>query len=155
VSNPPTSGSPTSGSSGTGGGGSTPGGSGASCPTSGDAVVPFRVLTRLNRVEYDNTVRDLLGDTSHTVLSKLPPDSGDGGFDNNAAALSIDPSLSQQYMQLAETLAENAMAVGSPGRSLVLTCTTTDDACARKIANDFGARAFRRPLAAGEADRLV
>jgi len=29
-------------------------------------------MTRLNRAEYDNTVRDLLDDTSHTVLTALP-----------------------------------------------------------------------------------
>jgi hypothetical protein len=37
---------------------------------------------------------------------------------------------------------------------LILTCTTADDSCAHQIASTFGARAFRRPLAAGEADRL-
>ncbi len=80
-------------------------------------------MTRLNRVEYDNTVRDLLGDTSHAVLSALDPDSGDGGFDNNAAALTISPTLASQYEALALALATSAMAAGSPGRTSVLgTC---------------------------------
>ncbi|MDP9002565.1 MAG: DUF1587 domain-containing protein, partial [Myxococcota bacterium] len=107
----------------------------AACATKGETLVPFRVLTRLNRVEYDNTARDLLGDTSHTALSMLPADFGDGAFDNNAAALNIDPSLSSTYMQLAEAVAENAMAPNGPGRSLVLTCGTTDAGCARQVAS--------------------
>ncbi|MDP8999003.1 MAG: DUF1592 domain-containing protein, partial [Myxococcota bacterium] len=121
----------------------------------GETLVPFRVLTRLNRVEYDNTARDLLGDTSHTALSMLPADFEDGAFDNNAAALNIDPSLSSTYMQLAETIAENAMAPNGLGRSLVLTCGTTDAGCARQVASGFAARAWRRPATTGEVDNLL
>jgi Protein of unknown function (DUF1592)/Protein of unknown function (DUF1588)/Protein of unknown function (DUF1595)/Protein of unknown function (DUF1587)/Protein of unknown function (DUF1585) len=143
------------GGSSTGAGGSTGSGTPAACLASGDTGVRFRVLTRLNRFEYDNTARDLLGDTTHAALSALPADPGDGAFDNNAAALSIDPALAGQYLGLAETLAENALAPNSPGRKLILTCTTTDDACARQIAGDFAARAWRRPLVAGEAERLL
>jgi hypothetical protein len=117
--------------------------------------VEYRVLTRLNRAEYDNTARDLLGDANHVPLSTLPADFGDGAFDNNAAALTIDPSLAEQLSQVAETLAESAVAAGSAGRSLVFSCQTTDDACAQQIASRFAARAWRRPLAAGELDRLL
>ncbi|MFZ5895150.1 MAG: DUF1592 domain-containing protein [Myxococcota bacterium] len=118
------------------------------------ANVPFRVMTRLNRAEYDNTVRDLLGDTSHLALTALPADYGDGAFDNNAAALTIDPARVEKYADLAQTLAERALAANSPGRKLVLTCTTTDDSCARQIATNFGARAWRRPLTSSEVDGL-
>jgi hypothetical protein len=111
-------------------------------------------MTRLNRAEYDNTVRDLLGDTGHVPLTSLPPDYGDGAFDNNAAALTIDPALAESYATLAQTLAERALAANSPGRKLVLTCTTTDDSCAREIASNFGARAWRRPLRSNEVDGL-
>jgi hypothetical protein len=125
------------------------------CATSGETLVPFRALTRLNRVEYDNTARDLLGDTAHTPLNTLPADGGDGGFDNNAAALLIDPTLAQTYEQLAETLAANAMAAGSPGRALVLVCTTTDAACVTQIATTFAGRAWRRPATTAEVTNLV
>lgn len=154
------SGSNGTGSSSTPGGGSvsppngTGGGSGNGCSTTTSPNLVFRVLTRLNRYEYDSTARDLLGDTTHAALDALPADYGDGAFDNNAAALTIDPALAQQYVQLAETLAANAMAPNSAGRKLVLTCSTTDDACARQIAGGFAARAWRRPLQAGESDRL-
>lgn len=130
-------------------------GTGTTCSAADASQAQFRVLTRLNRAEYDNTVRDLLGDTSHAALSALPADFGDGAFDNNAAALNIDPALTQTYSQLAETLAEAAVATGSPGRALVFTCKTTDAACAKQIASDFATRAWRRPLQAGEVDKLV
>jgi hypothetical protein len=129
--------------------------SGAPCTAADQAQVSFRVLTRLNRAEYDNSARDLLGDTAHVALNTLPADFGDGAFDNNAAALTIDPTLTQEFSQVAETLAENALAAGSPGRALLLTCQTTDNTCAQQIAGNFAARAWRRPLAAGELDRLT
>ena len=48
---------------GNGGTASAMGGNGAgtstACGSSAPTAVPFRVMTRLNRVEYDNTVRDL------------------------------------------------------------------------------------------------
>ena len=127
----------------------------AGCAISGEELVPFRVLTRLNRAEYDNTARDLLGDTTHFALNTLPTDYGDGAFDNNAEALTIDPMLVQSYQTVAETLAENAMAANSPGRALILTCTTTDNACITKIATNFAARAWRRPATATEVTNLV
>jgi hypothetical protein len=129
------------------------------CASAAPAAVPFRVMTRLNRVEYDNTVRDLLGDTTHAVLDALNPDSGDGGFDNNAAALTISPALASQYEALALKLATSAMAAGSPGRTSVLgTCnpqSSGEATCASQAASQFAARAWRRPLQAGEADSLV
>jgi uncharacterized protein DUF1592/uncharacterized protein DUF1588/uncharacterized protein DUF1595/uncharacterized protein DUF1587/uncharacterized protein DUF1585 len=127
----------------------------AACAISGEELVPFRVLTRLNRAEYDNTAGDLLGDTTHFALNTLPTDYGDGAFDNNAEALTIDPMLVQSYQTVAETLAENAMAANSPGRALILTCTTTDTACITKIATNFAARAWRRPATATEVTNLV
>ena len=145
------------GGSGIGSGGSHDGSSGATtadCASPDASRVKFRVLTRLNRFEYDNTARDLLGDTSHVPLNTLPADFGDGAFDNNAAALTIDPSLAEQISQVAETLAQNAVLAGSAGRKLVFVCQTTDEACAQQIAGRFAARAWRRPLVAGELDKL-
>jgi len=141
-----------------GSGGNHEGSSGAAsmdCTSPDASRVKFRVLTRLNRVEYDNTARDLLGDTNHVPLNTLPADFGDGAFDNNAAALTIDPSLAEQISQVAEILAQNAVLAGSAGRKLVFVCPTTDEACAQQIAGRFAARAWRRPLAAGELDRLL
>lgn len=132
---------------------SSGGNANTSCAAPGS--VPFRVMTRLNRAEYDNTVRDLLGDDSHVVLATLPADFGDGAFDNNAAALNIDPALASQFAALAETLAEKALATNSPGRASIFVCSEQTDACARQIGETFAARAWRRPLRDGESDRLL
>ena len=135
--------------------GSTSSAAGAQCTSAEVNRVGFRVLTRLNRAEYDNTARDLLGDTAHVPRNALPADFGDGAFDNNADALTIDPSLGQQLSQVAETLAENALAAGSPGRKLLLICEATDHACAERVLSQFASRAWRRPLRPGELDRLL
>ena len=64
-------------------------------------------LRRLNRLEYENTVRDLLGiDTPLRDL--LPEDDLRDGFNNQTAALSISPVHIQQYMAAADRALEAA-----------------------------------------------
>ena len=59
------------------------------------------VLRRLNRTEYQNTVRDLLGiDTDLKEL--LPLDSSAGGFDNVGEALHISSFLMDRYLEAAD-----------------------------------------------------
>ncbi|MFT7512210.1 MAG: hypothetical protein ACI9QL_001418, partial [Candidatus Omnitrophota bacterium] len=67
-----------------------------------------RVRTRrLNRLEYENTVRDLLG--VHTPLQDLlPEDDLADGFSNNTGALSISPVHIQQYMTAADHALQDA-----------------------------------------------
>jgi len=65
-------------------------------------------LHRLNRTEYHNSVRDLLGiDVDVTEL--LPPDARSGAFDNMADALTITPALMQGYARAAETISREAI----------------------------------------------
>jgi len=67
------------------------------------------VLHRLNRTEYANAIRDLLGlQTDVTVL--LPPDDSARGFDNVAGSLTISPALLESYMSASTKIAR--MAVG-------------------------------------------
>src|SRR5262245_45559712 len=67
-------------------------------PGADDAIkIHDTPLRRLNRMEYDNTVRDLLGDTTHPASSSFPPDPVVGIFDNNAAALNLDDLLMEGY----------------------------------------------------------
>jgi mono/diheme cytochrome c family protein len=58
------------------------------------------VLHRLNRTEYANAVRDLLG-VDFDVAELLPSDGGDFGFDNIASALKITPMLLEGYLTAA------------------------------------------------------
>ncbi len=67
------------------------------------------VVHRLNRNEYANAVRDLLG-VELDVAEYLPSDGGDFGFDNVAAALKSSPMLVEGY--LAAALAVSDLAVG-------------------------------------------
>jgi len=64
-------------------------------------------VRRLNRLEYENTIRDLLGiDTPLRDL--LPEDDLRDGFSNQTAALSISPVHIQQYMAAADRALEAA-----------------------------------------------
>jgi hypothetical protein len=67
------------------------------------------LLHRLNRAEYANAIRDLLG--FHVdVSSLLPPDNAAYGFDNVAEALGNSPALLQAYLSAARKI--SAAAVG-------------------------------------------
>ena len=66
---------------------------------------------RLNRTEYANAVRDLLGlEVDGTAL--LPPDNSDLGFDNMADILSVSPALLERYIFAARKISR--LAVGDP-----------------------------------------
>ena len=73
---------------------------------------PGRVaLRRLNRREYQNAIRDLLGfDTDAKTL--LPDDNVKGHYDNDAAALQVSPNFIDQYIYAARTVALEA--IGNP-----------------------------------------
>lgn len=69
---------------------------------------PGRPLVhRLNRAEYANAVRDLLG-FDVDVASLLPPDNATYGFDNIAEGLGISPALLQAYLTAARKISATA-----------------------------------------------
>ena len=69
------------------------------------------VLRRLNRVEYQNTVRDLLG-VDVDLKDLLPEDPVAFGFDNVAAALNISPVQMERYLEAADLALDAAVAAG-------------------------------------------
>ena len=70
---------------------------------------PVRVMARrLNRVEYNNTVRDLLG-VDVRPADDFPQDDSAYGFDNIAQALSVSPLLMEKYLATAERIARTAV----------------------------------------------
>ena len=73
---------------------------------------PGRVgLHRLNRAEYGNAIRDLLGlDVDPGEL--LPADDSNFGFDNIADALTVSPVLLERYLSAAWKI--TSVAVGDP-----------------------------------------
>ncbi len=69
------------------------------------------VLRRLNRVEYENTVRDLLG-VNLDLQDLLPQDSSAAGFDNVGEALHVSSFLLEKYLEAADKALSVAIANG-------------------------------------------
>ena len=74
-------------------------------------AVKGTVLRRLNRIEYENTVRDLFG-TRLDVLDILPADDLAHGFDNVGEALGLSEVHLRRYLEAAE-LAINSMPLAN------------------------------------------
>ncbi len=68
-------------------------------------------LHRLNRIEYANSVRDLLT-IDIDPAAYLPPDDSSHGFDNMAEVLNISPALMEGYVRAAGQISR--LAVGDP-----------------------------------------
>jgi hypothetical protein len=67
------------------------------------------VLRRLNRSEYANTVRDLLG-VEVDLADLLPPDTSTSGFDNSAEAMHTSSYLLRSYLDAADRVLNEAIA---------------------------------------------
>jgi hypothetical protein len=75
-------------------------------PTGPD--VPAQPIHRLNRLEYNNTVHDLLG-TELRPADAFPPDGESDGFDNMAETLQLTPTLLDGYYAAARTVVDDAL----------------------------------------------
>ena len=129
---------------------------------------PGRVtIRRLNRAEYNNTIRDLVGIDFHPA-DDFPSDDVGYGFDNIGDVLTLPPLLMEKYLAAAEAIAERAIVltpagarVGRPcpsrtgGSSSARRLPKTRGDCARAILERFASRAYRRPASAGEVGRLI
>jgi hypothetical protein len=114
-------------------------------------------IRRLTRVEYNNTVYQLLGDNSQPA-NAFPPDEEAAGFDNQASALVVSPLLAEHYMLAAEALAGEHTPTLMAQLPDCSTAGTNHDVCsedARAFVESFGKRAFRRPLTESEITIFV
>ncbi len=105
-----------------------------------------QLLGRLTHSQYDNTVRDLLGDYSRPA-QRFPPEDYVEGFKNQLRYQSMPPLLIEAYSTAAERLANNAFLAGDLNH--LVPCeprSATDVACRDRFIQAFGLRAFRRPL---------
>ena len=75
------------------------------------------VLRRLNRAEYNATIRDLVG-VDFKAANDFPPDDSGYGFDNIGAVLSLPPVLLEKYLAAADKILDAAI-VTDPIRSEV------------------------------------
>lgn len=71
-------------------------------------------LRRLNRAEYNNTIRDLLA-VDFQPASDFPSDEVGYGFDNIGDVLSLPPLLLEKYLDAAEEISEKTI-VGEPAK---------------------------------------
>ncbi len=75
---------------------------------------PGRVtLRRLNREEYNNTIRDLLG-IDFRPADDFPSDDVGYGFDNIGDVLSISPLLMEKYLKAAEQIVDRTIMLPGP-----------------------------------------
>jgi hypothetical protein len=111
----------------------------ASAPTP-NKIDPGRVtMRRLNRIEYNNTVRDLLG-VDIRPADDFPVDDSGYGFDNIGDVLTIPPLLLEKYLSAAERLVNAALE-----RPLVFH--------GPEVERDFEIRDFRNSLLRRKRDR--
>jgi hypothetical protein len=121
---------------------------------------PGRVIVRrLNRTEYCNTVRDLLG-TSQRPCDSFPDDGEFEGFDTFAEVQSTSPLHLELYERAAEQLITELRGLppDDPRYGRVFTCVPTAETwkpCAREVLHRFAGRAWRRPVAAAEIEPYV
>ena len=75
---------------------------------------PGRVtVRRLNRVEYNNTIRDLVG-VDFNPAEDFPSDDIGHGFDNIGDVLTLSPVLMERYLAAAETIVNRAIVPNPP-----------------------------------------
>ena len=114
---------------------------------------PF--VRRLTHSQYDNTVRDLLGDFSRPA-QRFPAEDFVDGFKNQLRHQGMPPLLVETYSTAAEKIALNAFRAGDVNG--VIPCKPSSPAdirCRDQFVRNFGLKAFRRPLTNSEFQRYT
>ncbi len=135
------------------------------------ALAGYTMSRRLNRAEYNNTLRDLFGVDLHAG-DLLPSEGGGGeGFDNTGATLFTTPVLLEKYLEAAELVLGTLLDKKEPAgvdqhaaaqldqvrrRLLIeLPGPKTPHEAAREVVAAFLPRAFRRPVTPAEIERYL
>jgi hypothetical protein len=140
-----------------------PRGDGASTPGQGDGpplVNPLLAVEsgarRLTQAELDNTLRDLLGETT-APASRLLNEDEFRPFDNDYTIQQASEALIASLEVLAEQVAQ--ALVNDPGRLAALVpCTPAgdgDEQCFREFLDSFLPRALRRPITQDDVDAYL
>ncbi|HVJ18291.1 MAG TPA: DUF1592 domain-containing protein, partial [Polyangiaceae bacterium] len=116
-------------------------------------------LRRLTNAEYNSTVHDLLDQqgevTDLAALYDFVPDTRVHGFESNATNVNMSAAVLERYRVAAEAIS-NEVVDNDASRQLVLGCDPAlDTQCVAGFVSRFGARAYRRALAAEESTQLV
>ena len=130
------------------------------------------VVRRLTRVEYNRTIRDLVGvDFDISGAVGMPDEAGGDAFDNLAAALTVSDTLMEKYFAAAdlvlEKLYETALSKGQkpkPGTAppafdkVVFVApgwVLPARVAAKEVTRQLARRAYRRPVEEREVERLL
>jgi hypothetical protein len=132
----------------------------ATCATGAPPTVDWSYTRRVSRIEYNNMVRDLLGDTTQPATAlNFEPESPMTQSGVNLTTNTYQPASEQsvvQYLTSAETLAQTAASNLTQVYSLngIAACATQDDTCAQAFISAFALRAFRGHLDTTESAQL-
>ena len=92
----------------------------------GDRKLREVSLRRLNRIEYEHTVQDLLG-IETDLKQLLPEDQKAGGFDNNGRALAVSAELIEQYLAAARLALDHAIVHGDAPETKTVTASPINE----------------------------
>jgi hypothetical protein len=125
-----------------GGIGTIPGGGATTCVP---GVPATSQMPRLTRLQYDNTIKELLGLDMQPSTMLAPDTTG-----------SVDQRAWDGFQAAADALSQAAIAA-AVSKAKVIPCTPSGDgaACAKMFIESFGKKAFRRPLTADETTRFT
>jgi hypothetical protein len=137
------------------GGNMNPGPGGVTPPAPAGVSAGVSPLRRLSNEQYRNSVRDLLGlqTAADTVpVTALPPDESIGDKFVSNVVRPVQGADLDRYADVAGQLAKKA--VMNLGALVPCNPAQGNADCARAFITSFGRRAFRRPLAQVEVQRL-
>jgi Protein of unknown function (DUF1592)/Protein of unknown function (DUF1588)/Protein of unknown function (DUF1595)/Protein of unknown function (DUF1585)/Protein of unknown function (DUF1587) len=132
----------------------------------GAPTVDWSPMRRVSRLEYDNMVRDLVGDTTHPASTFVQESGMATGINLQTNTYGgVSELIAQQYLLAAEGVAKTAVGAGADGGASnldnvfalngIAPCETQDAACALQFLSVFAKRAFRGHLEATEASALL
>ncbi len=112
-------------------------------------------FSRLTHAQYENTVHDLLRNDGSLELANLfVAEPLITTFDTDATHLLVSSDLRSDYERAAETVAEYLVSDGA-ALQRALGASVVDEEDAEAFIDEFGKRAFRRPLSDSEKARLT
>jgi len=118
-------------------------------PTGDPLAAGQMPLRRLTHREYNNTLRDLLGDTGNRADTFPADRDSEFLFRRSQVVSSTDAD------SLKDAAEGAASALAAKITTLAPCVGMAEDACARKFVVDFGLRAYRRPVEVDEGNRLM
>lgn len=120
---------------------------------------PGRVtIQRLNKAEYNNTIRDLTG-LDLRLADAFPSDDVGEGFDNIGDVLSLPPILLEKYLAAAYTIADRVFEDEEARKRLFPHEPKSEEVldvieAARQNVQHFASLAYRRPVTEEEQERI-